>query len=181
MKRIKSLWALLLAAVAAVTALGLSSCDKDIETDVCPVCLWVYIVDSEGNNLLAPENPDNLVGKLNCMITYKDRSHQIFWYIPSVEDRWPWLDLNDFTRYYATIFYGVWYDIYTHSERHLTVGEFDGDSSWTEYFTLEFPDYNKKYDFEMKYKGYGNKPTLKVNGEKVKVKARDPEYTIVLP
>ena len=82
MKRIKSLWALLLAAVAAVTALGLSSCDKDIETDVCPVCLWVYIVDSEGNNLLAPENPDNLVGKLNCMITYKDRSHQIFWYIP---------------------------------------------------------------------------------------------------
>lgn len=166
--------------ISGFMSLVLSSCEKNTEIDVYPINLFVYVVDSEGNNLLDQKNPNNLVGKLNGTITYKNRKNHILWGRPGMDNRWPWVDINDMTRVYIPSFYGVWYNNYDGRETHLEIGEFDGDSSWSEVFTLEFPDYDLKYDFEMVYKGLGDKPFLKVNGEIVKVKDRTPEFTIVL-
>ena len=178
MKRIKSLWTLLLAAVAVFVSGGLASCNNDVEWDANPILFSVYVLDSEGNNILDVENPNHLVGKLNCVFTYKDISHQIFWRMPP-GDQNPWLPYY-FTRYYLATFYGAWYES-NHVKGHIEIGEFPGDEKWTEHFTLDFPEYNAKFDFELKHKNLG-KTTLKVNGKKVKVKNDVlPQCSIKLP
>lgn len=176
--KFKLLYALLFATFVAVVSMCLASCDDDIESDATPIILAVHVLDSEGNDLLDAANPNNLVGKVNCVITYKDKSHQVFW--PG-EERipYPWPNLDNLTRMYAAMFYGVWYDNYN-TKGHLKIGEFPGDENWTEHFTLDFPEYNAKFDFELKHKSL-DKTKLKVNGKEVKVKDVWPECTIVLP
>lgn len=180
MKQIKLLWMVLF---AAVVSLSLNSCDDDepVISDAAPVILTVYVMDNDGNSLLDSDYQNNQIGKLDGLLTYKGKTGNIIWHTPGMNDIWSWNDENSMTRYYLPFFYGVWYETTKDNKGCLQIGEFDGATSWSENFTLEFPEYNKKYDFEMKYKGMGNNPSLKVNGEKVKVDCIHPAYTVVLP
>lgn len=116
------------------------SCERfnnDIIVDWAPVSLNIIVHDSDGNDLLNPENPNNIIE--GTSIKYKGKIYKanMDWYNESVK-----------TRAYLPTLYGLFLvnDEMTTSWNgkypgfHLIFGEIDGAEDMDEDFVVTWPD-----------------------------------------
>lgn len=175
MKRPYLYVSLLLTVVLASFSLAFTSCNDD-DPDDQPLNTWFefYFQNEEGLNLLDPSTPDNLVGKLEANLTYNGTAYNVNWE-ESAENygacKFP----------YGTTsgnFYGIWYETHVGSDNHLQTGFWNMGSNFDINFTLELPQYDKKYDINWKFDKNSRHNTITVNGTNV---LTSPEMTILLP
>lgn len=164
---------LLLAAIFAVVSIFFSSCG---EQDLVPYSsvLRLYVENEDGENLLDPATPGNLVGILEANLNYEGKTYLL-----------SWVELNDpsciedcrFSKGPAALFSGIWYETHPYrgvvDRNHLEVGTFYEPDFKHKRLTVSFPKYGLKYDIELSSRN----PKLKVNGKE----AEPWQYTIVLP
>lgn len=117
------------ALIVAVLSLlcGFSSCkdDSDVIIDYYPIVLQVWVQDAEGNNLLDPDYPENILDE-NISIVYKNEISEVVMGRP--DDFGP-------TRAYLPHWYGAYISPaeylygdkeYFSSDNRIFIGEFDG-------------------------------------------------------
>lgn len=165
---------LLLAAIFAVGSIFFSSCGGVQDMVPYSSVLRLYVENEDGENLLDPATPGNLVGILEANLNYEGKTYLLSW----VELTDPFLSENcHFSKAPGGVFYGIWYEIHPYrgvvDRNHLEVGTFYEPDFKHKRLTLSFPKYGLKYDMELSSRN----PKLKVNGKE----AEPWQYTIVLP
>lgn len=134
---------LLIAVLFAGMSFSLTACDDEGEVDYVPVKMLVYVSDGQGNDLLDPDNANNIIDKVT--LTYRDSTYKV--------------NNQIYTRAYAASFLGgIIEKISTDNSYRLFIGEWDGDGKWNdEAVTLNWSDGTKNViSFSLKKKGQTN-------------------------
>lgn len=135
--------------------------------DVYPIELVMDVCDKNGNSLLNPEAPGNVVGE-DMTIEYKGEVYPIQWKT----------DHPERSRYYLAVFMGMWHHRKNRYEPALDqnvwvirIGELPGDEK--KEYTLPITFRGKTHTLYINHKWYGvnsrrNKTEITFDGKKVK-------------
>lgn len=124
-------------------AITFSSCENNnmVIWDIYPVTIQIYVQDSEGNDLLNEDTPNNILSD-DFKITYKNEEYRL-----TSED-----EDETLNRAYLAQFSGIELRSTIDGIYYLTFGEFDGTDDWNEFLYLDLGDgeinnINFKHDY----------------------------------
>ncbi|MFI3240540.1 MAG: hypothetical protein R3Y22_08140 [Bacteroidales bacterium] len=112
-------------------SITLSSCKGGVDWDIAPVTLQIYVQDSDGNDLLNENTPNNILSN-DIKVTYNDEEYRV-----TSEDEEEILN-----RAYLAHFYGLELTRTISGEYYLFFGEFNGTDDWDESLILDLGDGN---------------------------------------
>lgn len=173
MKRPYLYASLLLTVILASFSLAFTSCNDD-DPDDKPLNTYfeINLVNEEGKNLLDPTVPGNLVGTLQANIVYNGTTYDVNW-DEAAENA------GACNRPYGTTsgsFLGLWYEIHSGSKNNLQTGFYNLGNDWQVNFTINLPQYDKKFDVDWKFIKASRQNVITVNGTAIST----PEITIEL-
>lgn len=133
---------LVIALISMLMGVSVSSCSDDVDVTPTGICFGIKIQNQEGENLLDPETPDNLVGNLSASVVVNGKTIPLKW---SAWNQWlpgeiytdvSVTEIPDELRF--TDFAG------TGEENCLCIGLFSiaEDKNYTTECTLNIPEYD---------------------------------------
>lgn len=157
---------------------GLSACDDDSDliVDYSPIVLQVWVKDAQGNNLLDPDNPDNILDE-EMWIDYKNEVSVVGMGQP---------DPSGLTRAYLPQWYGAyiapaeylyWDQEYFSIDNRIFIGEFDGGNNGEFNVVLTIGDKSYNLSWTNKVNKLNTKRQFYIDGKKNK----DSVFNITLP
>lgn len=136
-KRINYLYLL----VMAIIALAMPSCSDEDEyyiTDVYATILKVQINDADGNNLLDPDFPGNIIGE-DISIEYEGETYSVNWES----------EKEVASRYYLPYFFGIRHTNEYSKDWKVAIGEFDGARNYD--ITIPLSVNNRIFNIRLKH------------------------------
>lgn len=164
----------LLLILACVLGLCFTSCgDDDVIIDYVPIIFRVNIYDQQGNDLLDPSNPQNILDK-GILMEYKGNDF-------SIADKYGDQIQPTPSRYYLPMFYGLSLAADKDQQGNLMYytlkfGEFDASEKAEYSCVLKITDLDLSYELTCKLNKPG-KPQFFLNGDHLK---KQMVYKIVL-
>lgn len=145
----------IMSAILLLLAPFLFSCEENMEWDFVPVEFNFRVENAEGENLLDPSNPDNILSEA-IQIVYDGKTTDAITYEEYIENMMQ-------SRYYMPTFHGALIcNQGSVKTPHLYVGEFDRAYSYSDSFKLIFSGKEYEVSFKVKNNTHGSKADIEL-------------------
>ncbi|MFR9502819.1 MAG: hypothetical protein SNH73_00015 [Rikenellaceae bacterium] len=128
-----------------VVTTALVGCDEtinnDIEWDVAPLNINMYVQDNQGNDLLSPSAANNIIDD-NIYIEYQDSTYYLNAQFEEASTEITFDSSTPNTRAYRAVLTGITIAKYG-NDYVLVFGEFDGAKDWNDSFEIYWGDGTK--------------------------------------